>query len=83
MSLPPSTHTYSHTCRDVTVELDGVADDEALDLPRVAKGEPVVGLLVLKPVDDALMEGGEQCEEKTHKTQHAPYTPTWRNMPYE
>jgi hypothetical protein len=40
--------------RNVPVKLDGVGDDEALDLPGVAKGEPVVGLLVLEAVDDRL-----------------------------
>jgi hypothetical protein len=35
-------------------DLDRVLDHEALDLPGVAKGEPVVGLLVLEAVDQGL-----------------------------
>ena len=49
--------------RDMAVKLDGVGEDEALDLPRVAKGQPVVWLLVLEAVHNALQratrrEGG-------------------------
>jgi hypothetical protein len=39
---------------DVSVELDGVADNQALNLPGVAKCQPVVGLLMLEAVEDAL-----------------------------
>jgi hypothetical protein len=39
---------------DVAVELDGVAHDQALNLPGVAKGKPVIWLLVLEAVEDAL-----------------------------
>mmetsp|Transcript_1099 Transcript_1099/g.3058 ORF Transcript_1099/g.3058 Transcript_1099/m.3058 type:complete len:928 (+) Transcript_1099:706-3489(+) len=40
----------------VAVELDGVRHDQALNLPRVAEREPVVGLLVLEAVEDVLLE---------------------------
>mmetsp|Transcript_11860 Transcript_11860/g.25468 ORF Transcript_11860/g.25468 Transcript_11860/m.25468 type:complete len:216 (+) Transcript_11860:2817-3464(+) len=40
----------------MAVELDGVGDNQPLNLPGVAKGEPVVGLLVLEAVNNALAE---------------------------
>jgi hypothetical protein len=36
------------------IVFDGVADNEPLNLPRVAKGKPVVGLLVLEAIDNRL-----------------------------
>ena len=40
--------------RDMTVEFDGVAHIQPLNLPGVAKVEPVVWLLVLKAVHNRL-----------------------------
>ena len=39
---------------DMPVELDGVAHVQPLDLPRVAKVEPVVWLLMLEPIHNGL-----------------------------
>eukprot|EP00955_Chlamydomonas_euryale_P106686 365720-Chlamydomonas_euryale.AAC.13 len=52
----------------MAVKLDGVLHDEALNLPRVAKVEPVVGLLMLEPIDDAL---AEHAIESRHRVEEA------------
>ena len=44
----------------MTVEVDGVAHHRALNLPGVAKREPVVRLLMLEAIDDALRTSKSQ-----------------------
>ena len=39
---------------DMAVELDGVSNIQALNLPGVAKVEPIVWLFVLEAIDDVL-----------------------------
>mmetsp|Transcript_19396 Transcript_19396/g.33516 ORF Transcript_19396/g.33516 Transcript_19396/m.33516 type:complete len:254 (+) Transcript_19396:2084-2845(+) len=64
----------------MTVKPDGVADNQALNLPGVAKGEPVVRLLMLEAIDDILLEhailvpdavtpcGQAQCGHRVEET---------------
>ena len=40
--------------RDVTIELDGVGNVQAFNLPGIAEIQPVVWLLMLKPIMDGL-----------------------------
>lgn len=47
---------------DMPIELDGVADNQALNLPGVAKCQPVVRLLVLEAVQDALQDNKQTTE---------------------
>ena len=44
----------------MSIVLDGVADNEPLNLPRVTEGEPVVRLLMLEAIDDGLQSVGRE-----------------------